>query len=71
MNSCYVFQYTHFNGTRETWWCSGSTPDEARATAENGGWLSPRWWQWWRHKDRCGVLLENYCALSSGNNFDA
>lgn len=51
MRITYIFQWTHFDGTREVWSFSNFTREEADTAAEQAGWKPPRWWQWWRRRD--------------------
>ena len=51
MKIAYIFQWTHFDGTREVWGFSDCTREEADTAAEQAGWKPPRWWQWWRRRD--------------------
>lgn len=51
MRITYIFKWTHFDGTRETWRLSNYTRQEAFESAYGAGWKPPRWWQWWRWSD--------------------
>jgi hypothetical protein len=51
MKAAYIFEWTHFDGTREVWGFSDCTRQEAVAEAKRCGWKRPRWWQWWRRMD--------------------
>jgi hypothetical protein len=51
MKITYVFERTHFDGTKETMRFSNCTAEEANAAARLWDWTPPRWWQWWRWSD--------------------
>ena len=51
MKITYIFEWTHFDGTRKTWRLSNCTRQEAFEGACRAGWKPPRWWQWWRRSD--------------------